>query len=138
MIVRGKVNNMTKCSSCGASLADDVAVCPICNASQPQNYNEELDNIDKKLSSSPSLLFKNELYENSFGNADEREFEVDRLLKRGDECFQSGKAWLGAKDRTRARKEFQRAFKYYETILKIDPDNEVAREARTKCLLKMA
>jgi len=132
------VNNMAKCKICGASLADEVVVCPICDSNQPENYYEGLDNIDKKLSSSPSLFFKKEQEDNIFGNAEGMEFEVERLLKRGEDCFKSGKAWLGAKDRTRARKEFQRAFKYYETVLKIDPDNEVAREARTKCLFKMA
>jgi hypothetical protein len=114
-------------------LGDEVVVCPICGAGQPEKADEKLDNVDSSLSSSPSVLSLAESVIDTDGSdnsldTDEKENEIDRLTQRGDDCFNSGKAWLGAKDRSRARKEFQRAFKYYETILKLDPSNVKARD----------
>jgi hypothetical protein len=127
-------------------LADEVRVCPICDAVQTRPFGSEYDNVGSRLNSPPSVMYgsentENNAYNNSTGESEfegDVEEEIDRLMKRGEECFKSGKAWLGAKDRSRARKEFQRAFKYYEIILKLDPDYEPAREARSKCLFKMA
>ena len=137
---------MPQCYSCGTILGEDVRICPICDAVQNKIYNSGLDNIDNKLVSTPTILTTNDsesFYNNSLNDespdyTEDREQEIVRLMKRGDECFNSGKAWIGAKDRSRARKEFQRAFNYYETVLKLDPDFEPAREARAKCLFKMA
>ena len=153
---------MTKCKVCGAGLADDVTICPICNAdltvsdndsSDPgeENITEESnestestdtsadhgDTIHIEETESVESAEKTESTEPTM-SADETEKEIERLLKRGDECFSSGRAWLGAKDRSRARKEFQRAYNYYNTVLKLDPDNQPARDARAKCLFKMA
>ncbi|WP_455392062.1 hypothetical protein [[Eubacterium] cellulosolvens] len=124
---------MAKCIKCSSLLGNGVEVCPICGAGQPPR-DEVIDNVTDTLTSSPSILNK---YDNGESYEDKQK-EIERLVQRGDECFSSGKAWLGAKDRTRARKEFQRAFKYYETVLKMDPNNARIREARSKCLFKMA
>jgi hypothetical protein len=127
-------------------LGDEVRVCPICDAVQTRPFGSEYDNIESRLNSTPSVLYgseakENNTNENSNGtpafDGDVNE-EIDRLMKRGAERFKSGKAWLGAKNRPRARREFQRAFKYYENILKMDPEYGPAKEARAKCLLKMA
>jgi hypothetical protein len=139
---------MPNCIKCNTMLADEVRVCPICDAVQTRPFGSEYDNVESRLNSAPSVLYDSETTENNThansngtatpafdGDVDE---EIDRLMKRGAERFKSGKAWLGAKNRPRARKEFQRAFKYYETILKLDPEFGPAKEARAKCLLKMA
>lgn len=125
---------MAKCIKCSSFLNVDVTVCPICGAGQPTHNDPKIDNIDNKLSSSPSFLSQG----TEEDDPKERELEIKRLIQRGDDCFKSGKAWLGAKDRNRARKEFQRAFNYYDTVLKMEPNNERIREARSKCLFKMA
>jgi tetratricopeptide (TPR) repeat protein len=125
---------MGKCVKCSSILGEGVEICPICGADQSTGDFVEIPNVDNKLTSGPSILSQ-ELIESE---EQDRKLEVDRLIKRGDECFNSGKAWLGAKDRSRARKDFQRAFNYYETALKILPDNERVREMRAKCLFKMA
>ena len=137
---------MPQCNSCRTILGEEVRICPICNAVQNKTYNPGLDNVDKKLVNTPTVLSANDtesIYNNSLDQdtsdyTEDRDLEIARLMKRGDECFSSGKAWIGAKDRSRARKEFQRALNYYETVLKLDPDFEPAREARAKCLFKMA
>jgi RNA polymerase subunit RPABC4/transcription elongation factor Spt4 len=119
--------------NCGTILGEHAEFCPVCDSEKLYHDNPGMDNVDKKLSSSPSLMSEY-IGEETIDNP----IEIERLIKRGEECYRSGKAWQGAKDRTRARKEFQRAFKYYEIVLKIDPENEAAREARAKCLFKMA
>ena len=128
------MRNMGKCVKCSSILGEDVEICPICGADQSTGDFVEIPNVDNKLTSAPSILSQ-ELIESE---EQEKKLEVERLVKRGDECFKSGKAWLGAKDRPRARKDFQRAFNYYETALKILPENEKVREMRAKCLFKMA
>ena len=135
------MNVMPKCNKCSSYLAEDVKVCPICGAGQESLLNENVDRTDE-LTNSPSML----IFSDVAGERDQQQkfeemdkvTEIKRLTERGDDCFNSGKAWLGAKDRSRARKEFQRAFNYYETVLKLDPENDYAREARSKCLFKMA
>ena len=62
---------------------------------------------------------------------------VDRLLERAQERYEAGRAWLGSKDRIKARREFQKAFNYFGEVLKLDPSNEQAREFRAKCLQKI-
>ena len=84
---------MAKCIECGTSLGGDVLVCPICGANQSSNGDVRLDNIERKLSSTPTFLIKN----NSEQEAEQKRLEVERLMKRGDECFNSAKAWLGSK-----------------------------------------
>lgn len=64
--------------------------------------------------------------------------ETERLLERGIECFNKGKAWLSIKNRTAARKEFQRALKYFDSVLKVDPVNKVARDYRSKASQKIS
>ena len=128
---------MVKCIQCSSFLGEAVVVCLICCAGQPADGENKIDNVDNSLTNSPSILALAVPIEDSEDSQD-KEYEIERLAQRGDDCFKSGKAWLGAKDRTRARKNFQRAFKYYETILKLDPSNEKARDARSKCLFKMA
>ncbi len=118
-------------------MGEEVDVCPICGADQTHDYEAKIDNIDKKLTSSPSILISDSS-QFEYENEESKQLELERLVKRGDECFTSGKKWLGAKDRTRARKEFQRAFNYYDTALKMDPTNSKIREMRSKCLFKMA
>jgi hypothetical protein len=125
---------MSKCIKCSSLLGDEVDVCPICGAGQPSKNDAQIDNVTEPLTNSPNFLAQLDNEE----PIEDKKQEIERLVQRGDECFSSGKAWLGAKDRTRARKEFQRAFKYYETVLKMDPANEKIREARSKCLFKMA
>lgn len=63
--------------------------------------------------------------------------QVRHLLERANERFEAGRAWLGTKDRAKARKEFERAFNYYGEILRLDPSNAQAREYRAKCLQKI-
>ena len=127
---------MSNCVKCNSILSDNVEVCPICGATQNLGDAANVDNIDRKLSSTPSILVSG-TSASSDDNAND-EMELERLIKRGDECFNSGKKWLGAKDRSRARKEFQRAFNYYDTALKLEPDNDRILELRSKCLFKMA
>jgi tetratricopeptide (TPR) repeat protein len=125
---------MPHCIKCNSILGDNVVECPICGAYQDNGDDVKIDNINKTLSNSPNVMnieYSGESYEDS-------KLELERLINRGDECFKSGKLWLGAKNRTRARKEFQRAYKYYETALKLDPNNEKVRDMRSKCLFKMA
>ena len=64
--------------------------------------------------------------------------EIKRLFSRGLECYETGRAYLTSKNLSTARRDFQRALKYFEAILKIDPANKEAREFRSKCLQKMA
>ena len=125
---------MAYCIECSTTLGNDVELCPICGSYQEICGNGSIDNIDKKLNTSTTVLF-NKI---SDGQVLNNEQEIERLIKRGEECFNSGKLWLGAKERRRARKEFQRAFNYYETVLKLDPKHELAKEARARCLGKMA
>lgn len=148
--LRGFVEIMVDCKKCGTILADNVVTCPICGVDQcisisncnstnnisnsSNSSNNRVDNITQKLVSSPSKL----ILEISEHDAEQKKLETERMIKRGNECFSSGRAWLGAKKRKLARKEFQRAFKYYDNVLKLDPNNEKVREARSKCLLKMA
>ena len=125
---------MISCIKCGSTLGSDVYICPICGANQSSANDVDLDNVSRKLSSSASILIRDTSEEDIM----EQKLEIERLIKRGDECFKSAKAWQGAKDKSKARKEYQRAFKYYETVLRLDPNNERIREARAKCLFKMA
>jgi RNA polymerase subunit RPABC4/transcription elongation factor Spt4 len=138
--MRGKVKIMTHCMNCGTILGDEVEVCPICDARQLYRPYNNINNFDTKFTNKPTRVSQSG-YDNTHIDEElstDELVEIERLVRRAEECFNSGKAWLGSKDRSRARKEFQRAFKYYETILKIDPDNEIAKENRAKCLLKMA
>lgn len=64
--------------------------------------------------------------------------EIQRLMKRGIECYNTGKAWLATKNRQSARKDFQRAVKYFDTVLKIDPENQQAKELRAKSMHKIS
>ena len=64
-------------------------------------------------------------------------FELARLMERANARFEAGRAWLGSKDRAKARREFERAFKYYGEILKVNPTHQQAREYRAKCLQKI-
>lgn len=125
---------MAKCIKCSSLLGEGVEVCPICGAGQPPNEGTNIEYSNDTLTNSPSILTQIDSEESQ----ENQKEELERLIQRGDECFNSGKAWLGAKDRSRARKEFQRAFSYYETVLKMDPGNNKVREARSKCLCKMA
>jgi hypothetical protein len=125
---------MSNCIKCNSILSDNVEVCPICGATQNLGDTASVDNIDRKLSSTPSILASGT---SEYDIAND-EMEMERLIKRGEECFNSGKKWLGAKDRSRARKDFQRAFNYYDTALKLQPNNDKIRELRSKCLFKMA
>jgi hypothetical protein len=125
---------MGNCKKCGTTLADNVFTCPICSVDHCIENTMTVDNIDQKLNSSPTLLVQ----DTSGEDPEEKKLEAGRLIKRGDDCFDSGKAWLGAKNRAHARKDFQRAFKYYNCVLRLDPTNDKVREARSKCLLKMA
>ena len=125
---------MAKCIKCSSLLGEGVEVCPICGAGQPTNEEANIEYSEDTLTNSPSILTQIDSEESQ----ENQKEEIERLIQRGDECFNSGKAWLGAKDRSRARKEFQRAFSYYETVLKMDPNNDKIREARSKCLFKMA
>ena len=65
------------------------------------------------------------------------QLQVSRLMERANERFEAGRAWLGSKNRAKARKEFERAFNYFGEILKLDPSNAIAREYRAKCLQKI-
>jgi len=125
---------MVSCIKCSSTLGSDVLICPICGADQSSANDVNLDNVSKKLTSSATILIQGTSEEEIF----EKKLEVERLIKRGDECFNSAKAWHGAKDKTRARKDYQRAFKYYDNVLKMDPNNDRIRDARAKCLNKMA
>ncbi len=127
---------MGYCIECGAMVGADVEKCPICGAKQPTVEYVDLDGVPiRQIDPTSSTRNGN----GSAGtNIQKQQDEVLRLLGRGDECFESGKAWLGMKDRVRARKEFQRAFKYYETVLKLDPNNEMACKGRAGCMSKMA
>lgn len=125
---------MICCIKCGSNLGDEVEICPICGANQSSAEDVDLDNISKKLTNSATILIHGKTEEDVMGT----KLEIERLIKRGDECFDSGKKWLGAKDRSRARKDFQRAFNYYEHVLKMEPGNDKVRDLRAKCLSKMA
>ena len=125
---------MVSCIKCNSTLGDNVITCPICGTNQSSAEAVDLDNVSKQLTSSATIMIQGD----SEDEYVDTKLEVERLIKRGDDCFNSGKKWRGTKDRSRARREFQRAFKYYETVLKLDPTNEKARNARSKCLMKMA
>jgi tetratricopeptide (TPR) repeat protein len=115
-------------------LGDTVIVCPICGADQSSAKDVNLDNVSKQLTSSASIL----IHGQAEYDINERKLEIERLIQRGDDCFKSAKAWQGAKDKSRARKDYQRAFKYYDSVLKMDPENNKIRDLRAKCLFKMA
>jgi len=66
------------------------------------------------------------------------EAEIHRLMKRGIECYNKGKAWLATKNKQSARKDFQRAVRYFDSVLKIDPGNQRARELRAKSMHKIS
>jgi hypothetical protein len=65
------------------------------------------------------------------------DLQVNRLMARALERYEAGRAWLGSKDRKKARREFQKAFNCYGEVLKIDPNNMEAREFRARCLQKI-
>lgn len=125
---------MAHCIECNTTLGYEVKVCPICGSYQKFRDGSLIDNINHKLITSNSVLYNKV----SDGQVLKNDQEINRLIKRGEECYNSGRLWLSAKERSRARKEFQRAFNYYETVLKLDPKHEIAKEARAKCLGKMA
>ena len=125
---------MVSCIKCGSTLGSEVIICAICGADQSSAKDVNLDNVSKQLTSSATILVHGTSEEEILEN----KLEIERLIKRGDDCFKSAKAWQGAKDKSRARKDYQRAFKYYDNVLKLDPNNERVREARGKCLFKMA
>jgi len=127
---------MGYCIECRAIIGADVEKCPICGTNQPTVEYVNLDGVPTRQTNTASSTHTGTGCAGT--NIQNQQDEVWRLLGRGDECFESGKAWLGMKDRVRARKEFQRAFNYYETVLKLDPNNEKARNARAGCISKMA
>ena len=125
---------MASCIKCSTTLSDDVIVCPICGADQSSANDVDLDNVSKKLTSSATIL----IHGTSEDDYIDKKLQIERLIKRGDECFKDAKKWLGAKDSARVRKDYQRAYNYYDSALRLDPNNERIRDARQKCLLKMA
>lgn len=122
---------MAFCINCFKKIESMYEPCPHCGAppikkSQP-DPTEERKLLMKKIEEAP---------------AEEREelisrLEIDRIMKRGIECYLNGKAWLAVKDRDRARKEFQRALKYFDRVLKIDSTNRDARDFRAKASQKI-
>lgn len=97
---------------------------------------KRVDDIDEDIfNAAPAESDDMETYE-PFDENDLR-LQVSRLMERANERFEAGRAWLGSKERAKARKEFERAFNYYGEILKIDPTNPQAREFRAKCLQKI-
>jgi hypothetical protein len=125
---------MASCIKCSSTLGDEVIVCPICGADQSSANDVDLDNVSKKLTSSATIM----IHGTSEQDHMDKKLQIERLIKRGDECFQAAKKWLGAKDRSRARKDYERAYNYYDRVIKLDPTNAKIRELRQKCLFKMA
>ena len=131
---------MVTCMNCGALLGDDVEICPLCGVNQLLAAETKV-NIPVKEPIHPLPGAAQESTQDTTAHDEagtERSQNTSRLIQRGDECYNRGKSWLRMGDRNRARKEFQRAFNYYETVLKLDPGNKTAREARNKCLSKIA
>jgi hypothetical protein len=58
-------------------------------------------------------------------------------LEQGRKCLELAKAYTGKQQRAQARREYQRAFSYFEDVLKIDPHSQEAREGKSQCLRKM-
>lgn len=122
---------MPFCFNCFNKIETLRLPCPHCGA--PALYKNKViegepdRDIKKKIEELPREELENYLNEE----------ECERLFKRGFDCYTKGKAWLAQKDRQKARTELQRALKYFENILKIDPAHERARELRAKCVQKM-
>jgi tetratricopeptide (TPR) repeat protein len=106
--------------------------CPHCGAPALKrnlpNKEEERKLLVKKLEDAP-VEEREHLIE---------QIEMERIFKRGLECYANGKAWLAVKNRERARKDFQRALKYFDQVLKIDSTNTEAREYRAKTARKIS
>jgi tetratricopeptide (TPR) repeat protein len=114
-----KIDSMYEsCPHCGA---------PAIKKNQP-NIEEERKLIIKRIEEVPVEERGNLLVQ----------IEIERIFKRGLECYANGKAWLAVKNRERARKDFQRALKYFNQVLKIDSTNNEAREYRAKTARKIS
>jgi tetratricopeptide (TPR) repeat protein len=122
---------MSFCFNCFRKLETLREPCPYCSA--PALKKEKSDPLElnpedvRRLENLPQYELEGYV----------GEMEIDRLLKRGQQCYQQGKAWIAMKNRKNARKDFQRALKYYENVLRLDSSNNEAREFRGKCLQKM-
>ncbi len=153
--------NMPFCENCYAEIRIGERACPQCGNQQPLWWEEcGLKGIFKETPSrtsirpqatsfepvnepTPTSTLQPEILDSeendNYPNFDleNLKVQVDRLLERALERFEAGRAWLGSKDRIKARREFQKAFNYYGEVLKLDPRNEQAREFRAKCLQKI-
>jgi tetratricopeptide (TPR) repeat protein len=121
---------MAFCINCFKKIDSMREPCPHCGAPALYKSNEspDIDTGNMDLDNIPEAE-KGDVQKN---------LEIQRLLKRGIECFNKGKAWVATNDRARAKKDFQRAVKYFERVLKLDPSNREARDFRTKSVQKMA
>ena len=59
------------------------------------------------------------------------------LLEQARKCLEQAKAYSGKQQRAQARREYQRAYGYFEDVLKIEPNSQEAREGKSQCLRKM-
>jgi hypothetical protein len=126
-----QVEKMTFCVYCLKKIDSLHEPCPYCSA--PPVKKSKIDHTEQHTELIKQI--ENAAPEEKIEYLNK--FEAERLFSRGLECFNKGKAYHATKNRSSARKEFQRALKYFEQLLQIDPVNPEVRELRSKCLQKM-
>jgi hypothetical protein len=69
---------------------------------------------------------------------DELQVKVKHILERASEHVERGRTYKALKNKTQTRQSYQRAMRYYEQALRLDPDNFEARRGRQECLTRMS
>jgi tetratricopeptide (TPR) repeat protein len=117
---------MPICPKCSTWLDIHEALCPICGAPKP-------DETPAK-DTSPA---QESLETTKVDTADRTRAEIERLYRRGIECMETARKWHAMKNKYQSNREYQRAIKYFERVLKLDPTHEDARFKRDRCLYKI-
>lgn len=130
---------MPICPRCNTWLEVNEEVCPICGATkydiEPKVVEEVKRGEDEMAETAKTR--QEAIVEPSMTDEDKTLREINRQYQRGLECMDAGRKWHAMKNKTQSRREFQRAIKYFERVLKLDPEYKEARVNRDKCLHKI-
>ncbi len=68
----------------------------------------------------------------------ETELKVKHLMERADEHVQRARTYRALKNKTQARSSYQRAMKYFDQVIALDPRNYKGRQGRQECLTRIS
>jgi len=68
----------------------------------------------------------------------DRQRHVKHMLERASEHVQKARTYRGLKNKNMTRMSYQRALKYFEEIVALDPNNAEGRRGRQECLSRLS